>query len=149
MILADALREVRSLYLDTSPVIYFLERDSAYAEIVNQIFSSVDKDAFTVVTSTITVTETLVKPFQANDAELYLTYRNWFLETKNLSISPVSIAVAERAAQLRAAHNLKTPDAIHLATAIDEKCDALLTNDTIFRRAHDIRVILVSELEPD
>ena len=38
-------------------------------------------------------------------------------------------AIFERATLLRANSNLKTPDALHLATAIETNCDEFWTND--------------------
>ncbi len=38
--------------------------------------------------------------------------------------------VFERAAELRAKQRLKTPDAIHLATALEHGCDEFWTNDS-------------------
>ena len=43
-------------------------------------------------------------------------------------------AIAMRAAELRARYGLRTPDAIHCATALAARCDGLLTNDKAFLR---------------
>ncbi|MDM4764273.1 PIN domain-containing protein [Galbitalea sp. SE-J8] len=40
------------------------------------------------------------------------------------------LAVHERAAELRARHGLRTPDAIHLAVAQRHRCSSLWTNDS-------------------
>ena len=45
--------------------------------------------------------------------------------------------------ELRARHNFKTPDAIHLATAIEEKADVFLTGDVTLARCSDIQVDLI------
>lgn len=42
---------------------------------------------------------------------------------------PANRAVFDRATQLRAEHGLKTPDALHLAAAIEAGCDEFWTND--------------------
>jgi predicted nucleic acid-binding protein len=47
---------------------------------------------------------------------------------------------AVRAAQLRADLNLKTPDALHLAAAIEAGCDRVLTNDNRLSKCTDIPV---------
>jgi len=54
--------------------------------------------------------------------------------------------IAERAADLRARYNLRTPDAIHIATAIVAGCDAFLTNDLALRRVTELRVLTLSTL---
>jgi hypothetical protein len=42
--------------------------------------------------------------------------------------------VAERAAELRARYNLRTPDALQVATALVRRCEAFLTNDARLKR---------------
>jgi predicted nucleic acid-binding protein len=39
---------------------------------------------------------------------------------------------------------LKVPDCIHLATAIEHKCDLFLTNDVALRRCTQITVEILS-----
>ncbi|MGH1565735.1 type II toxin-antitoxin system VapC family toxin [Mumia sp. DW29H23] len=46
-----------------------------------------------------------------------------------LALSPVSADVAVMAAALRVRHRLKTPDALHLATAIAGGADRFVTNN--------------------
>ena len=46
--------------------------------------------------------------------------------------------VYQTAAQLRAQHGLKTPDALHLATARHHRCDQFWTNDDrLWKTAQD------------
>lgn len=56
------------------------------------------------------------------------------------------VPLAEQAADLRARYNLRTPDAVQIATAIDTGCDAFLTNDIALKRVTEICVIVLSEL---
>lgn len=41
----------------------------------------------------------------------------------------MSTAVCERACQIRAIHNFKMADALHLAAAVESGCGLFLTND--------------------
>jgi predicted nucleic acid-binding protein len=50
---------------------------------------------------------------------------------------------------LRARYNLRTPDALHVATRIDATCDAFLTNDAGIKRVIEIAVLVLDELELD
>jgi predicted nucleic acid-binding protein len=52
----------------------------------------------------------------------------------------------QRAAELRATHGLRTPDAIQLATAMDAGAAALLTNDTRLRTVAGLEVLILAEL---
>ena len=58
--------------------------------------------------------------------------------------------VAYLAADLRARYNLRTPDAIQIATAILTGCDAFLTNDDGLRRVSaEMPVIIMHEIDPN
>jgi predicted nucleic acid-binding protein len=51
--------------------------------------------------------------------------------------------VLERATDLRARYGFKTPDAIHLATAIEEHVDLFLTGDTALARCREVQVEVI------
>jgi len=56
------------------------------------------------------------------------------------------LAIADRAASLRARYRLRTPDAIQIATALQTRVDAFLTNDRDLRRVEEVPVLLIDEL---
>lgn len=57
----------------------------------------------------------------------------------------MSAGVADRMARLRASPGLRTPDAIHVATALEWGAQAFLTNDAGLRQAPGIEVLLLSD----
>ena len=42
---------------------------------------------------------------------------------------PITTAVFDRATFIRAAHDFKLGDSLHLAAAVETRCDRFLTND--------------------
>lgn len=48
------------------------------------------------------------------------------------------------AAAIRAKHNFRTPDALHLAAALAGACDMFLTNDAALKPFPDIPVEVIS-----
>jgi predicted nucleic acid-binding protein len=66
----------------------------------------------------------------------------------DVSMIAITQDVLERAANLRATVGLKTPDAIHAATALVAGCALLVTNDPAFRRVAGLPVGLLSEALP-
>jgi predicted nucleic acid-binding protein len=52
-------------------------------------------------------------------------------------------AVFRRAAEIRASHNFKTPDALHLAAAVEGGCTAFLTNDAQLTRFPGLAVKVI------
>lgn len=104
--------------LDTAPLIYFIEQNEIYLQPVHDFFQLMSQGEFQVITSTLTLTEVLVHPLRSGNVELAQQYRDIILDQENLTTVSVSIEIAEIAAQLRAMQNLRTPDAIQIATAL-------------------------------
>jgi predicted nucleic acid-binding protein len=73
-------------------------------------------------------------------------YRDLLTGSEGLEIRPLTPAVAETAADLRARHNLRTADAIIAATAIQHGCQALVTNDERLQRVPGLRVIFLDDI---
>lgn len=64
-----------------------------------------------------------------------------------IDLLTIDLPVLERAAALRLAHRgLRTPDAIHAATAIAAGCRLFVTNDMGFRQIEHLPLVLLSEL---
>ncbi|MBW4647009.1 MAG: PIN domain-containing protein [Goleter apudmare HA4340-LM2] len=68
------------------------------------------------------------------------------LGSSPLRLLPISQMVLRGAATLRATTRLKTPDAIHAATALRENCTLFLTNDRQFRTVAGLTVTVLEEI---
>ena len=66
----------KTVGLDTAPLIYFIEENPAWIDIVRPFFEAMDRDDFIVVTSTVTLLEVLVHPLRNNSKELAAEYRD-------------------------------------------------------------------------
>lgn len=69
------------------------------------------------------------------------------LNTDGLSTISLSPEVAEIAAQLRAQHNLRTPDAVQIATAISAGATYFLTNDSTLPDLPDLKMLVLDNLK--
>ncbi len=92
-----------------------------------------------LVTSRLTRLECRSKPLRAGDLAT-LTQFDVFFAGVELILAEVSPAVIERATELRARHNLKTPDAIHYATAVVVGATLFLTGDRALARCSEVPV---------
>ena len=144
--IAAALEGITLLGLDTAPIIYFVEQHPSYFPLANAVFARFAQSTSWGYCSAITLTEVLVHPKRTGDRALERTYRLLLLESRNLSLIPVSPLIAERAAELRARYRLLTPDAIQIATALQQGCQTFLTNDLTLRRVTELRVLALEEL---
>lgn len=133
--------------LDTSPLIYLIEENPRYLGVVQPFFEAVDQGRFKVVTSTITLLEVLVHPLRYGATGLAGQYSEIILNAKGISCIDVSSEVAVEAARIRAQHDLRTPDAIHLATSSHEQAAYFFTNDASLPSIQSLSLLLLDELE--
>ncbi len=136
----------KTVFLDTAPLIYFIEGHSAYAPILARLFNFNDKAGFSFIASTITLLEVLVKPLREGKTAIADQYRYILNNAPGIEILDMNTAIAETAARLRATYNLKTPDAIQLATALEAKADYFLTNDIKLKAVSEVVVVTMDEL---
>jgi predicted nucleic acid-binding protein len=144
--IVSALANIVSLAVDTAPFIYYLELNANYIARMDAIFTEVGKGHLQVYTAAITLTEVLTKPIREGNQQLQISYRNMLLTTNNISLIPITAAIAEQAAEFRARYNLKTPDALQIAVAVSQQCDAFLTNDLGLKRVTAVQVLVLDEL---
>lgn len=57
-------------FIDTAPLIYFIEGHSDYQSILSEIFNANDKGDIQFITSTLTLMEVLVQPLRLKRKEL-------------------------------------------------------------------------------
>ena len=145
MVIQDFSSKV--VYLDTAPLIYFIEGHSTYQAILASLFGFNDKGGFSFITSTVTLLEVLVKPLREGQTAVAQQYRDILTNAQGIEIVDITSAIAEQAALLRARYNLRTPDAIQLATSIEVGADYFLTNDNRLKQVVEVTVVTVSELQ--
>lgn len=115
---------MRRAYLDACLLIYLVEGTHAPAQAARRWVSR-QSDVQLCVSSLVRL-EVLVKPLRSGDVPLVQAYEQALAGQLWLSIDD---AVFARALGLRAEYGLKTPDALHLATALHHGCTEFWTND--------------------
>lgn len=80
--------------------------------LVRPFFEAADRGEFQIVTSMPTLTEVLVHPLRRGDPRLADQYRRILLRAGQVTTVAVSEEIAEKAAELRGQHGLRTPDAL-------------------------------------
>ncbi len=136
----------RIVGIDTMVFIYHVEEHPVYCRITESFFDAVEKGRHTAVTSVITLLEMLVKPKIENNPEAVKDYRDTLLTFPNLKILDVDMRVSDTASDLRAKYNIRTPDAIQIATAILAGAGTFLTNDESLKRVREIKVSLLEDM---
>lgn len=134
------------IYLDTAPIIYFLENNPFYAlKVQNFILGNATMGSL-FAASVITDIEYLPKPMQENKTDLVSAYQK-FKQILEIEILEVSQSISNIAVSLRTKYpGIKPLDSIHLASAIYASCDAFLTNDSQLRQVKEINIIYLDSL---
>lgn len=131
--------------LDTSPFIYHLEDVAPYSALTEALFAWITRPGRQAVTSTLTLLEVLVGPYRARDEARVNEFYARLTTFPHLAWIPLSLEIADRAAGLRAAHGLRVPDAVQLATARAAGATLFLTNDRRLPSFDDVEVLVLDD----
>ena len=132
------------IYLDADCFIYSVERHPDYWPLIKPVWTSAADSLISIFSSQLIITETLVVPLRSGNFSIITSYEA-FLSAGDLQLLPITEAVLREAASIRAKYNVKTPDAIHAATALLSKCDIFLTNDKEFGRFTELNVLIAGD----
>jgi predicted nucleic acid-binding protein len=135
--------------LDTAPLIYFIEQDLTRSSRLKPLFAAAERGEFRLVTSYVTLLEVLVHPLRNDRKDLAQKYRDILLNSASLVCLPLNAEIAEEAARLRATHNLRTPDAIQVATARSAGASWFITNDVALSALPHLSVVIVDRLSSE
>ena len=134
------------VFIDTAPFIYALEDNAQFSTTVRKAFSDYYNKEIPLCTSLLTFTEYCVIPYRQNNIRKITDFEN-FINDAAIFVVPFTAKIAKYAAQIRAKYvGIKAMDALQLAFAIQNDCDAFLTNDKQLRQVTEIRTVLVDEL---
>lgn len=148
MKLSTPIKKIKRLFLDSAPVIYYIEGDQHYLAHVDIIFNALDESSISAVTSPITLSESLIIPLRDAQEKIRNAFVELIVNTPNIHFQVIDETIALKAADLRARYNFTLTDALQLATAVITECDVFLTNDSALKRVKEINVIVLGEFEP-
>ena len=128
-----------TIYWDTNALIYMTEGSAAFKQSLEEFFKQAIAATAQFVTSELALTEALVHPVRDNNKVLLEAYNDLFEHV--VGAHPITRGILIRAAELRTeARKYRTPDAIHLASAMVQQADVFLTGDKQLARCKEVRV---------
>jgi predicted nucleic acid-binding protein len=134
------------VYIDSDIIIYSVETHPAYWPTLQPLWAAARAGALSIVSSELALMETLIGPLRSGDTVLLTAYEQVF-QSPEVRLLPVSQAVLREGARLRAASSaLRTPDAVHAATATIAGCTMFLSNDVGFRRVSSLPLVILDEV---
>jgi predicted nucleic acid-binding protein len=127
------------IYCDSGILIYWLDQVGPFHLRAETRMLALLAAGDRVAISDLTRLECRVGALKRKDTAIVAAFDAFFARPE-VQLLPLTATVFDRAAQMRADLNLKTPDALHLAAAIEGGCDRFLTNDTRLCRCTDITI---------
>ena len=131
------------LYLDANSIIYSVEGVPAFQARVAGWVRQVEEEAGLLITSRLSLLECRVGPLRQGDAATLARYDDFF-SGDNLGVFDISSDVIDRATDLRVRYGFRSPDAIHLATALLIEANVFLTADARLARCAEMRVVVLT-----
>lgn len=116
------------IYLDSCIPIYFYDHTGPFHVRAVNRFAALAAAGDLIAVSDLVRLECRVKPLKIRDA-VKLAVFDAFFARPDVHIVPITTAAFDRATSIRAAHGFKLGDSLHLAAAVEARCDRFLTND--------------------
>lgn len=121
---------MKRIYLDACILIYLIEKHPQFYPLIADRFTQLDQ--YQVAVSPLLRMEVLVKPRKDQNHALVQRYEQFLA---NQIILPIPESIYNDALTLRTKHNLKTPDALHVAIAQHHGCSEFWTHDQRLAKA--------------
>lgn len=115
--------------LDSNVLVYYLNGMEPYAPLVRHLLRRLSTGDLIAVVSSLVMVELLAKPLHQGDQNAVHAVEALMEETPGVLLYPVDNVIARSAAAISARTRLTLADAVIAATAIEHRCDALISND--------------------
>lgn len=126
--------------IDTSLFIYLFEENPEYLEKSSKVFRAIEQGRHKGIFSVIGMIEILTGPKKKGQPGIAAEYEYRLRNFPNLSIFGINERIVWLASDLRAKYGITTPDAIHIATAIDAGAEKFITNDKVLKKIKEIKI---------
>jgi predicted nucleic acid-binding protein len=133
------------VYLDANSVIYSVEKHPVYWPLLQPLWQAAKGKSIELVSSELTLMETLIGPLKAGDTALATAYEQLFHQAQT-RLLPITQPILHEGARLRATTKLRTPDALHAATALQACCVLFVSNDVGFRGVRGLPLVILDDL---
>jgi predicted nucleic acid-binding protein len=127
------------VYCDSMILMYFYDHTGVLNLRASNRLGALAAAGDVIAVSHLVRLECRVKPIMNRDTTRLALYDAFFARP-DVQIVPITPAVFDRATLIRAAHNFKLADSLHLAAAVEAGCDRFLTNDHRLSSFADIAV---------
>ena len=124
------LSRCQRVNLDTDVLIYHVDGNPQYSELVKEVFRRAVEGSLQIIISAIAVVELLVGAFQEGEVhKMQERLMDLCIRHPNVRTEDVSVPIVVLGAAIRAQTDLLVPDSLIAATGVVTECDAMVAND--------------------
>ena len=127
--------------LHTVAFIYWIEENRDHLASLAPLFQAADAGRLEIFSSALTLLEVLVVPYRAGNRSLADRYEALLTRSRGVRLIGIDRSQLRAAAQLRALHRMRTPDALQLAAALSARCTAFVTHDRRLPEIPGLRIL--------
>lgn len=95
MTLSDELVQINTIFIDTAPVIYYIEAHPQFGPLTKEVVTAFQSGNLNAFSSVITLTEVLPKPIEAGNEKLARKFAEFLKYGKNLSLIEIYAKLAD------------------------------------------------------
>jgi predicted nucleic acid-binding protein len=117
------------IYCDSCILIYYYDHAGSINLRATNRLADLHAAGDQIAVSDLVRLECRVRPIKIHDHAKLAAFDSFFARA-DVQVLPISKAVFDRATLIRAMHNFKLGNSLHLAAAIEFGCARFLTNDT-------------------
>ena len=95
MNLSEELARINSIFIDTAPIIYYIEAHQEFGPLAKEVVTAFQSGNLTAYSSVMTLTEVLPKPIERGDEKLARKFAEFLKYGKHLTVKfrPPDIAM--------------------------------------------------------
>ncbi len=89
------LESVERQFLDTAPLIYYVEKHPQYIKILKAIFQRIDKGLITAVASPVTLAECLIHPYRRGLIDQQKDFTDLIVDGRNTTFTTIDHIISQ------------------------------------------------------
>ncbi len=146
MIPENTLSRINNVFLDTAPIIYYIEAQEKYGSLIKNLIKLIKSNEISIFSSVISLTEVLIKPIEEKNKMLMNKFSSFLRNKRNITLLQITEEIAENAGELCGKYKfLKTADALQIASAIKTNINLFITNDIKLKKIKEIKVLVLND----
>ncbi len=131
----------KRVYIDTNILIYFFNKQEGYFPLAVLFLEQCANRKILGIVSELVVAEIMVQPYRERNLEGIAQIKAFFGQKDFLHVSEHQAGFISESAMLAGERGMKLIDAMHLHTAMANRCDFFITHDGNFKSTNAMEVV--------